>query len=414
MVTQFGNSGFHNRPSLANMLHVTALRNVIIVGASLAGLRGAEELRRAGHTGALTLVGAETHFPPFDRPPLSKEVLSGKWTEEEARLRPFEEIDAELVLGTAAIGLDLDSNTLTLSNGEKRNFDDLMIATGTSVRPLPCPGGDLPGVVTIRSIEDCRALEKLLESKPRVAAIGAGFIGSEIAAVCRQRDLDVTLADFAEVPLSRQLGGDIASRIMQRHRDEGVDLVLGVGVEAVLGTDRVEAVKFTDGREIPAEVVVAGVGVLPATGWLEGSGIDIDGGVMCDAFGRVGGRPHVVAAGDVSRWFNPAYGRALRVEHWTNAVEQAEHAARTLMGQNEQPYTAAPYFWSDQYDMHLQFAGVAGSEQVLVEGSFDEGRWVVECRQDDRIVGVVANNWVARFMKRRRMINEQNRAALTL
>jgi len=387
------------------------LRRIVVVGASLAGLRGAEELRRSGYDGELTLIGREDHFPPYDRPPLSKEVLSGKWSPDEARLKEFQELDATLLLGAPATGLDLARRSVTVGGGRDVGFDGLMIATGTTVRRLRCPGSDLAGVLHFRDVEDCLALRDMLPRSPRVVLIGAGFIGSEIAAVCRGLGLETTLVDMAELPLSRQVGPMVAKHLMRRHREHGVSLRLGVGLSAIEGDTHVEGVVLTDGTRVPTDVVIAGIGVAPASDWLQGSGLLLDGGVVCDEYCRAVGTEDVVAAGDIACWTNPRYGRTGRVEHWTNAVEQAEYAAQALLGKVESAYSVAPYFWSDQYGMHLQSAGVIGDEQELVEGSLDEDRFVVECRAEGRATGVIAVNWVARFQRRRRALNAAADAA---
>jgi 3-phenylpropionate/trans-cinnamate dioxygenase ferredoxin reductase component len=390
---------------------MSTLRHVVVVGASLAGVRGAEELRRAGYDGALTLIGDEIHFPPIDRPPLSKEVLSSKWTLEEARLRLFEELRAELRLGEPATGLDLARRIVTLHSGQSVAFDGLMIATGASVRRLPCPGADLTGVIYLRDAEHCTQLQASLARGPRVVVIGAGFIGSEIAAVCRGLGLAVTMIDAASLPLQAQVGARMATYLMDQHRSHGVDLRLGVGITAVEGREKVERVLLADGSTVAADVVVAGIGVVPATQWLAGSGLTIDNGVQCDEHCRAVGAENVVAAGDVARWLNPAYGRSMRVEHWTNAVEQAEYAARALLGKTGAGYRSIPYFWSDQYDMHLQFAGIAGDTNTIVEGSLDDRKFVIESRTDAETVGVLAVNSVARFQRHRRTLTQARTAA---
>ena len=383
---------------------MSALEHIVIVGSSLAGVRGAEELRRAGYRGRLSLVGKESHFPPFDRPPLSKEVLTSKWTLEEARLRLFEELDAETHLGDPAIGLDLERRTVSLQGGDGLSFDGLMIATGAGVRRLRCPGAELPGVVYFRDAEDCIQLRDRFPHRPRVAIVGAGFIGSELAAACRGIGLEVTIIDTARLPLEPQLGTQIAAHFMNKHRERGVDLKLEVGIASIEGDETVEAVRLSDGSTVAADVVIAGIGVVPATDWLDGSGLTIDSGVLCDEHCRALGAERVVAAGDVAKWLHPGYGRVMRVEHWTNAVQQAEYAAHALLGEIGAGYRSIPYFWSDQYDMHMQFAGITGDSSEIVEGSLEDERFVVEYRDGERPVGALTVNWAAQFQRRRRAL----------
>ncbi|MFC6236333.1 NAD(P)/FAD-dependent oxidoreductase [Longivirga aurantiaca] len=380
------------------------MRSICIVGASLAGLRGAEEIRRQGFEGRMTLIGAEAQFPPFDRPPLSKAVLASTWTLEQARLPVFEDLDAAIHLGVAATDLDLAARCVRVQGGTSVPFDGLMIATGTEVIRLRCPGADLPGVRYLRSADDASLLLARISRRPRVAVIGAGFIGSEIASVCRERGLEVTLIDSSPLPLEPQVGRLVASYIFQQHRDRGVATRFGASVTSIEGDSDVTGVTLSGGDTIAADLVVVGIGVRPAVGWLSGSGLDISDGVLCDEECRAIGADGVVAAGDVARWQNPAYGRAMRIEHWTNAVEQSEYAARSLLGVQEGPFRSIPYFWSDQFTMHLQCAGVRGDTDEVVEGSMATGAFVIESRVDDRVVGVLASNSVNRFQKARRAL----------
>jgi 3-phenylpropionate/trans-cinnamate dioxygenase ferredoxin reductase subunit len=401
------------------------VRRVVVVGTSLAGLRGSEQLRRAGYRGALHLVGREPHFPPYDRPPLSKEVLSGERALEAARLRIFEELDAAVLPGRAAVGLDVRRGEVRLDDGAALGYDGLLIATGAAVRTIGCDGADLPGVQYFRTAEDCARLSALLVPGARLAVVGAGFIGSEIAATARQRGVAVTLIDSADLPMAAQIGEVTARYLIAQHERHGVTVRLGTGVAAIEGTARAEAVRLADGTSVPADLVVVGVGVVPETAWLEGAGLLLANGVVCDEHCRAiipgpapagpgiaavsaapgdEAVPNVVAAGDVACWRNPRYGALMRVEHWTNAVEQAEYAAGILLHgpDGRAGYASVPYFWSDQYDMHLQFAGTRGTETVLAEGSPEDRQFIMLNRADGRDVGVIAVNWPARFGRHRR------------
>ncbi|MBO0893977.1 MAG: FAD-dependent oxidoreductase, partial [Acidimicrobiales bacterium] len=338
------------------------LSRVVVVGASLAGVRSAEALRRHGFDGSLVVVGAESHFPPFDRPPLSKEVLAGHWEPERGRLRVAADLDAELVLGRRAVGLDLGQRRLALDDGEEVGFDGLIVATGCSPRRVGGESAALEGVHVLRTIDECLALRAELDHSPRVVVVGAGFIGSEVAATCRRRGLEVTVVEALPLPLVGVLGPQMGEVMAGLHRDHGTKLRLGVGVVEFAGRERVEEVVLSDGSRLAADVVVIGVGVAPETGWLAGSGLSLDNGVVCDEWCAAVGADRVVVAGDVARWPNPLFGRHLRVEHWTNAVEQADAAARRLVAGQDgtPPFAPAPYFWSDQYDAKVQFVGMAG------------------------------------------------------
>ena len=347
-------------------------------------------------------MGAEAHLP-YERPPLSKDLLAGTSTPEDAALRMAPDLDVELRLSTRAAALDLDARRVTLDGGEAIGFDGLVIATGAQPRTLPGTRSDLEGVFTLRTLDDCLALRAALEATPRVAVVGAGFIGSEVAATCRGRGLDVAVIEALPVPMVRVLGEQVGRRCARLHLDNGVGLRLGVGVAALEGDRRVEGVALTDGTTVAADVVVIGVGVAPATGWLDGSGLDLADGVRCDQWCRAlaGGRPvtDVVAAGDVARWDHPLYGAAVRVEHWTNAAEQGHDAAVALLRGEEAPaYAPVPFFWSDQYRTKIQFLGRTGPEVTMLDGSLDDDRFVVGYGIDGRLVGALGFNRAGRIM----------------
>ena len=379
------------------------MNRVVVVGASLAGLRAAEMLRRNGYDGSLTIVGDEPHMP-YDRPPLSKEILAGEWEPDRATLPP-DEAEADWLLGRRATGLDLDAGTVGLDGGERIAFDGLVIATGASPRTLPGTDG-LAGVHTLRTLDDCLAIRDALDRTPgRVVVVGAGFIGAEVAATCRGRNLDVTLLEALPVPLGRVLGDEMGAVCGEVHRDHGVDLRLGTGVAGFEGDGRVERVLLGDGSALDADLVVVGVGVTPNTGWLEGSGLKLDNGVVCDETCLAA--PGVVAAGDVARWPNRLFGELMRVEHWDNAIAQGEHAALRLLGHDE-PFTPVPWFWSDQYDRKIQLAGwsTPHDEVRVVDGSVEERKFAALYRRGDRVVGVLGFNRPRVVMQYRRLIAE--------
>ena len=385
-----------------------ALRAVTIVGASLAGLNAAEALRRDGFDGPVTLIGAESRLP-YDRPPLSKQVLAGDWEPERAALTDSEELasdEIEARLGLRATALDLDARELTLHTGETVAFDGLVIATGARCRTMPGTEG-LGGVHVLRSLDDCLALRGDLEAVPqRVVVVGAGFIGAEVAATARGRGLEVTVVEALPTPLSRVLGDEMGRVCAEVHRDHGVDLRTSVGVDRIEGDRRVERVALTDGSIIDADVVVVGIGVVPNTEWLDGSGLEVGDGVLCDASCLAAER--VTAAGDVARWPNQLFGETMRVEHWDNAAAQGAHAARRLLNPETGPFTPVPWFWSDQYDRKIQLAGrVRPDDEVrVVNGSVDERRFAAVYGRAGRIVGVLGFNRPRHVMRYRALIEQ--------
>ena len=346
---------------------------------------------------------------PPDRPPLSKQVLAGLWEPEQATSRAASRMIAagvDLRLGVAAVSLDAGTRTVTTSDGDRIDAAGIVIATGASPRRL---GDQLAGVHVLRTLEDCLALRAELDDDPaRVAVIGAGFIGAEVAATCRGRGLDVTMIEAAPLPLGRVLPGDIGGFIADLHRGHGVDVRLGVGVDALAADDegRVRAVRMADGTDVEATVVVVGIGVVPSIAWLEGSGLVLDDGVSCDE--TLLAAPGIVAAGDVASWPNRRFGQVMRVEQWENAVEQGEHAGRRVlaeMGLGESPgaFRPIPWFWSDQYDRKLQMAGRPSGEDVMevVEGSIEEQRFVALFRRGDTACAVLGVNRPRHVMQAR-------------
>ena len=389
---------------------MAAPRTLVVVGASLAGLRCAEALRRLGYDGRLVLVGAERHRP-YDRPPLSKEVLRGEREPGQLALtRPeaFDALSLDLRLGVQATALDLAARCVVLGGGERLRYDGLVIATGARARTLP-GAPPLAGIHVLRSLDDALAIRAALERRPRVAVVGAGFIGAEVAASCRSRGLEVTLIETLPWPMARVLNRDVGMVCAAAHRDAGVDVRLGTGVAALEGSGRVERVRLTDGGAVDADLVVVGIGALPETGWLESSGLALGDGVLCDA-SCAASAPDVVAAGDVARWEHPLYGERVRIEHWTNAVEQAEAAAARLLAgpQGAAPFAPVPFVWSDQYDLKIQSTGRLrpDDEMFVAHGSLAERRFVALFGREGRFTGALAINRVRQLMGYRRMLRE--------
>jgi len=394
---------------------VSAPASIAIVGASLAGLRAAETLRRSGFDGSLTLIGDEPHAP-YDRPPLSKQFLSGEWDHTRLALiapEKLAELHLDLRLGTRATGLDVGERAVTTSpttieassaGDERVVADGILIATGARARTLPY--AERPGLHVLRSRDDAELLHQALASGPRhVVVVGAGFIGAEVAATARQMGATVSMVELAEAPMIRGLGIDLGLFCAEVHRERGVDVRLGVGVDQILGDAAVTGVVLTDGSEITADIVVVGVGAVPNTEWLEGSGLALDNGVVCDDTCLAA--PGIVAAGDVARWHNRLFDEVMRVEHWDNAVEQGMYAARRLLAQEApEPFTPVPWFWSDQFDHKIQLAGrrADGDQTLTVTGSREDRKFASIFGRDGRIMAVFGFNRPRHVMKFRRLI----------
>ncbi|MGW2648883.1 NAD(P)/FAD-dependent oxidoreductase [Streptomyces sp. NPDC001393] len=380
------------------------MRTVAVVGASLAGLSAARSLRKRGYDGRLVVVGAELHRP-YDRPPLSKEFLTGAVGEAELALeRDDEELQAEWVLGARATGLDRTERAIRLADGRELRADGVVIATGAAARTLPGTEG-LAGVHVLRTLDDARALRDDLARGGRVVVIGGGFVGAEVASTAYALGLDVTVVEAAPTPLAGPLGEAMGRIVSALHADHGVRLLCGVGVKGLSGERRVDAVLLEDGRSIPADTVVVGVGARPCVEWLEGSGVALDNGVKCGADGRtsVAG---VVAVGDCASWYDPHTGVHRRVEHWTGALERPDAAVAALLahGATEPGVPRPPYFWSDQYGVKIQFVGhAAGADSVTVEeGSTDDRSFLAVYRRADRPVAVLGMNQPRLFTRRRK------------
>jgi 3-phenylpropionate/trans-cinnamate dioxygenase ferredoxin reductase component len=359
-------------------------RAIVIVGASLAGASAADTLRRLGYDGRLTLVGAERELP-YERPPLSKAVLAGQEDESRVFLRPaawYEEQEIELRLGVRAMGLDAAKHAVLLDDSAERlPYDRLLLAIGAVPRTLDVAGARLSGVHYLRTLEDARVIVADLAAGGPVVVVGAGFIGAEVASSCRARGLAVTVIEPLAAPMARALGVEVGGVFAELHRAHGVELRLGEGVAAIGGVGRVEEVVTSSGARIPAATVVVGVGVRPADGWLDGSGLARADGVVVDEYCETN-LPGVYAAGDLARWpYHPAEGgetlAPVRLEHYDNAIRQAEHAARNMLGERA-VYAPVPYFWTEQFGWMAQYIGYAERwDQLVRRGDPASGAGVI-------------------------------------
>ncbi len=382
------------------------LDRVVVVGASLAGLRAAETLRQHDAVGSVIVIGDELHHP-YDRPPLSKKLLSGEWEPDRIHLRQpdvFDELDVEWRLGDAAVGLDLKARHVQMANGEPIAFDGLIIATGARPRRL-AGHDDFDHVHELRSLDDALALRReIAPGGRRVVVIGAGFIGLEAAATASALGNDVVVLEGASAPLIRGLGAEMGEAIAGLHRIHGVDVRCDVRIDALVDA----GVRLADGEVVLADVVVVGIGVSPATAWLASSGVQLRDGIVCaaslQALAEDGSVvPGVFAAGDVARWPNALFDEEMRVEHWTNAAEQGAIAATNLVhlaaDESLEAYAALPFFWSDQFEHRIQFLGrsAADDEVRVVAGSVADAKFLALFGRNGRLhgaLGVNAPRWV--------------------
>lgn len=384
---------------------VSKASGVVIVGGGLAAARTAEQLRKSGYTEPVTIVSDEQHLP-YDRPPLSKDVLhdSGRGIGD-VTLKPAEfyaDNDIALRLGAAAQSVDTAAKTLTLADGFVLDYDDLVIATGLEPKRIPS-FPDLDGIRVLRSFDEAVALREHAASARRAVIIGAGFIGCEVAASLRKLGVEVVLVEPQPAPLAGVLGEQIGELVARLHRGEGVDVRTGVGVAEVLGPEDpgtgVTGVILSDGSELDADLVVVGIGSRPATDWLVGSGVTLDNGVICDEVGRTS-EPHVWALGDVASWRDPD-GHQVRVEHWSNVAEQARVMVPAMLGLEVPALVVVPYFWSDQYDVKIQCLGEPRAGDVVHIVDDDGRKFLAYYERDGALVGVVGGGMPGKVMKAR-------------
>lgn len=378
-------------------------QRIVIIGASLAGAKAAETLRAEGWTGQIVLIGSETELP-YERPPLSKGVLLGNDQPDVAQLHDrqwYDDNNVELRLGATATSLDTQARTVTLDDGSDLGYDLLLITTGSRVRKLDVPGADLPGIHYLRTAAESQALTDAYAAKPRVVVVGAGWIGLEAAAAARERGCEVTVVEPQSTALEAVMGKQVGELFAAVHREHGVDLRFDTGVEGFEGDDKVTGVRTDKGDVIPADLVVVGVGVQPNSELAEAAGIEVasrdnGSGIVTGPDLRTS-VPEVFAAGDVVRWDHPLLGRSIRVEHWSNAKDSGAAAAKVMLGQ-EVAYDAIPYFFTDQYDLGMEYAGDVPrgtSYHVVLRGDPASGAYLAFWLDDDSrvLAGMHVNTW---------------------
>lgn len=397
-----------------------AERHVVVVGASLAGIRCVEALRSEGFTGRITLIGAEPHLP-YDRPPLSKRLLTAGWSEESAasiRLTDTDRVDAldvELSLGTPATALDPAARLLRLADGTEVSYDVAVIATGAA--PRPSPWQPASGLYMLRTLHDARALSERLTSGEPVAVIGGGFIGTEVAAAARSHGCAVTIIDPVAAPMARLVGPEMARSLVDLHHRNGVTTRFGVSVVDVQGAEGELTVLLDKGTDVSASTVVVGIGSIPTTDWLVGSGLKVDDGVLCDEFLRARGAQNVFAIGDVARWPHLGRGQDVRSEHWTNAADQGWFVASVITRRTNSPYVPSDYVWSDQYDWKVQSIGwrpPTGPSLVVGDLDVDGRAALVHADGSGIACGAVTVNWPRAQLQCRRLLARQEPATAVI
>ncbi|MEU5811244.1 FAD-dependent oxidoreductase [Streptomyces sp. NPDC047718] len=370
----------------------------VIVGAGLAGAKAAQTLREEGFDGPLVLIGEESERP-YERPPLSKGYLLGKDERETVYVHPsqwYTEHDVDLRLGTTVTAIDAAGHEVTLADGSRLRYVKLLLTPGSSPRHLPVPGAALDGVHYLRRLSDSDRIKKVFTSASRIAVIGAGWIGLETAAAARTAGVEVTVLESAELPLLRVLGREVSQIFADLHTDHGVDLCFGVQVAEITGTGgHAIGVLLADGSRIDADAVIVGVGITPNTQLATAAGLDVDNGIRVDAHLRTS-HPDIYAAGDVANAFHPLLGKHIRVEHWANALNQPQTAAKAMLGQDV-TYDRVPYFFTDQYDLGMEYSGYVepgGYDRVVFRGRTDTREFIAFWLAEDRVLaGMNVNVW---------------------
>ena len=367
----------------------------VIAGAGLAGAKAAEALRSEGFEGRIVLVGDEPEAP-YERPPLSKDYLRGEAPPEQARVHEagfYSDHDIELLTGTKVTDLNAGARDVTLSTGERLGYDRLLLATGSEPRRLSVPGAELDGMHYLRTFADSDAIAAALKPGARAVIAGGGWIGMEVAASARQKGLEVAIVELEDVPLSRALGREAGLIYARLHREHGVELHTGVAVARVEGEGRVERVVLADGRALDADLLVCGLGAIPRTELAQRGGLAVENGVLTDA-GLQTSDPHVFAAGDIANAEHPFYGHRVRVEHWANALNQPEVAAKAMLGKPAS-YDKLPYFFSDQYDTGMEYRGLAiGADAFEIDGDAEAYEFVAYWRREGRTIAAMnVNVW---------------------
>ena len=387
----------------------------VIVGASLAGAKAAETLRAEGFDGQVVLIGDETERP-YERPPLSKDYLLGKAERDTIFVHPAEWYDQNNVglrLGTRVTRIDKNSHQITLADGSTQDYDKLLLTTGSSPRRLQVPGAHLQGIHYLRTANDSDQIKAAFASARRVVVVGAGWIGLEAAAAARTAGADVTVVEMAELPLLRVLGREVAQVFADLHRDNGVDLKFGAALDDITGTGSVNGVRLADGTHIPADAVIVGIGVSPNTELAEAAGLEIGDGIEVDASLRTSD-PDIYAAGDVACAYHPLLERSIRVEHWANALNQPQTAAKAMLGQAV-AYDRLPYFFTDQYDLGMEYSGYiepGGYDEVVFRGDKQRREFVAFWLKQGRVLaGMNVNVWdvndaVQRIIRRGEVVDK--------
>ncbi len=390
----------------------------VIVGGSVGGIRAAQALRSQGFAGEIAVIDAEPHVP-YDKPPLSKGFLNGAIGFDRIQLISEKELndsEVSLLLGQRAVGIDVSGKMVLLEGGQRISYDDLVIATGVRARPSPWNAAD--GVHLLRTLDDAQSLKRDLLESSSVVVVGGGFIGAEVAATASKLGLLVSIVDPLAVPIGRILGDEVGERFIGLHHANGVSTHFGTGVESISGSRGNLVVRLTNGVHLSGDIVVVGIGAIPNVEWLASSGLVLDNGVVCDEFSRAVGQANIYGLGDVARWHHPGLRRLVRVEHWTNAVEQAACVARNIVNpSNPVSYSPVPYVWSDQYDWKIQIAGETSdaSRCTLVEDHANLNRFAAVYADGAGFYsGIVTVNWPRAMIQCRKLLETEKDPAAPL